>query len=181
MYAPNQYYQPYTSNSSSRSRRNSISSEAPDNNNHTINSCNSDPKYLSEQKRGVCSVKCCCLSILLILISVSTVIGVMLWIFNRNDEKNSKLIESQNNSLNIVHTNTISDVSALLSTENDQNMFIISRPKNDNIVFPKETSNILKLKTRYHSETTSTSPSTTTKTPTTTTSTTTSTKELSSF
>ena len=157
MYAPNQYYKPYTSNSSSRSRRNSLSSEAPENPLPINNVLNSDPNYLSESKRGFCSVKCCCLTILLILISVSTVIGVMFWMMNRNEV--SQVIESQNNSLNFVNNNTLSDVSALLSSEKEQNNFIISQPKNDNIVFPKETSNILKLKTRYNSETTTTSTS----------------------
>ena len=157
MYAPNQYYKPYTSNSTSRSRRNSLSSEAPENPLPINNVLNSDPKYLSESKRGLCSVKCCCLTILLILISVSTVIGVMFWMMNRNEV--SQVIESQNNSLNFVNNNTLSDVSALLSSEKEQNNFIISQPKNDNIVFPKETSNILKIKTRYNSETTTTSTS----------------------
>ena len=188
MYAPNQYYQPYTSSREStltRSRRNSTSSQVSTRTVNSTNNNNNEPgdvidnsahnKILSEEKKGLCNVKCCCFSFVLLFVSVLSVAGILVWVLNRNEVLNNNS-ESLSNfyediNINVDKVDNLSDVSSLLHTESEA-IKTTTKLKNDNIVFPKDRSDFfnydsseeLSSSTLLTTSTTSTTTTTTTTT-----------------
>ena len=130
MYSPNnQYYQPYTSTSDNRSRRSSVSSHSSSartqvNNNN--NDVQGDSKSLSpDQRQGV---RCCCISFVLILVTVSTVTGILVWVLNRSEvsslsEVSEEVSEQLQVSTLLTIEDSLSDVESLLLEESEVRVF----------------------------------------------------------
>ena len=161
MYAPNQYYQPYTatptegrarrSSSSSGSHLSSATSSRTGNSNNNNNSKGSDAgvkrhgEVGAGEGRGLCTARCCCVTLVLLLVSVSTAAGILGWVLNREQLLASpgslNSAASSNNHINSVTDSFSDDVSSPFQSGSDSTRFP-ARPKNDNIVFPKGRSDI---------------------------------------
>ena len=128
MYSPNnQYYQPYTSTSDNRSRRSSVSSHSSSARTQVNNNdVQGDSKSLSpDQRQGV---RCCCISFVLILVTVSTVTGILVWVLNRSEVSSlSEVSEEVSDQLQVSTLLTIedslSDVESLLLEESEVRVF----------------------------------------------------------
>ena len=196
MYAPNQYYQPYTATpTEGRARRSSSSSgsqlssstcsrTANSSNNNNNNNSNSSKgsdggvKRHGEvgggEGRGLCTARCCCVTLVLLLVSVSTAAGILGWVLNREQllvsSGSLNSVDSSNNHINSVTDSFSDDVSSPFQSGSDSTRFP-ARPKNDNIVFPKGRSDISHHEVnddssdQPSSSTTSSTPSPSTTTP----------------
>ena len=163
MYAPNQYYQPYTATpTEGRARRSSSSSGSHlssstssrtgnSNNNNGSSSKGSDAgvkrhgEVGAGEGRGLCTARCCCVTLVLLLVSVSTAAGILGWVLNREQllvsSGSLNSADSSNNHINSVTDSFSDDVSSPFQSGSDSTRFP-ARPKNDNIVFPKGRSDI---------------------------------------
>ena len=119
MYAPNQYYQPYTG-SEGRSRRNSSSagSVVSENNNSRLKreARHADP---GPGGRGLCSLRCCCVGLALVLVIGASVAGILSWVLSREtlSSKSHRIDTSRNT--HIVNDN-LSDIFSLLESKSDK-------------------------------------------------------------
>ena len=105
----------------------------------------SDPVTKDDRQQGGGGVRCCCVSFLLILVSVSTVSGILVWVLNRTEQSESQVSEvlssdapnlSEHISDEVVIQSELSIESFLEPEVSDQVNF--PPKKSDNIVFPRE-------------------------------------------
>ena len=125
MYAPNQYYQPYTSDSEGRSRRLSSSAGSVISNNNNNNNNNKNrhgdpvPEEAGAGGRGLCSLRCCCLGLALVLVIGASVGGVTSWVLSRETIASRSHLSDISRNTKPVTEDNISDISPLLQSESD--------------------------------------------------------------
>ena len=121
MYAPNQYYQPYTPDSEGRSRRlsSSAGSVISNSNNNNNKTRHGDPGPEEAGGRGLCSLRCCCLGLALVLVIGATVGGVTSWVLSRETIASRSHLSDMSRNTRPVTEDMISDIAPLLQSESD--------------------------------------------------------------
>ena len=139
MYAPNQYYQPYTADSEGRSRRHSTSSVISNHNNNNNNSNKARHGIPGSEEaeaggRGLCSLRCCCVGLALVLVIGGSAAGVTSWVLTRErlSPGTDVSVSHTYRDYKPVNSDNLSDISPLLQSESDK--FILDI---DNSVKPR--------------------------------------------
>ena len=124
MYAPNKYYQPYTADSEGRSRRHSTSSNSVISNNNIHNNNKTRHGIPGSEEteaggRGLCSLRCCCVGLALILVIGASVAGLTSWVLTREALSPGSHVTDTPRDNNLVNSDNLSDISPLLQSESD--------------------------------------------------------------
>ena len=166
MYAPNQYYQPYKADSEGRSRRHSTSSVISNNNNNNNNSNKARHGIPGSEEaeaagRGLCSLRCCCVGLALVLVIGGSAAGVTSWVLSRErlSPGSDVSVSHTYRDYKPLNSDNLSDISPLLQSESDKFILDIDNSVKPRINKESELSTTTRQPSSPRTTTTTTPPS----------------------